>query len=121
VLALALSAVGLYGLISYNVAQRTNEIGIRVALGAERSDVLGMVLRQGGRLAVAGSVAGILIGIVLMHVMRSFLYGVSKTDPLTFAAVLAAALLLGAVTLLACYVPAQRATKVDPIEALRYE
>lgn len=118
VLALVLAAVGLYGLISYSVAQRTNEIGIRVALGAKRSQVLCMVLTQGARLAVTGSMAGIVAGVVLMRLMRGFLYGVSAADPLSF---LGATLLLGAVTLLACYIPALRATKVDPIEALRYE
>jgi predicted permease len=117
-LALLLSAVGLYGLISYNVAQRTNEIGIRVALGARRSDVVGMVLRQGIRLALIGSAVGIAVGIALMRVMHSFLYGVSAADPLTF---IGATLLLIAVVLLASYVPARRATKVDPIVALRYE
>ncbi len=117
-LALVLSAVGLYGLISYSVAQRTNEIGIRVALGAGRSDVLGMVLSQGIRLAAVGSVIGIVVGVVLMRVMRSFLYGVSAADPMSF---LGATVLLIAVVLLACYVPARRATKVDPMVALRYE
>jgi putative ABC transport system permease protein len=117
-LALVLSAVGLYGLISYSVAQRTNEIGIRVAVGAGRSDVLGMVLSQGARLAVLGCAAGILVGMGLMRLMRSFLYGVSAADPVSF---LEATLLLVGVMLVACYVPARRATKVDPMVALRYE
>jgi predicted permease len=117
-LALILSAVGLYGLISYSVAQRTNEIGIRVALGAGRSDVLGMVLAQAARLAAVGSAIGILVGMVLMRLLRSFLYGVSAADPISF---LGATLLLVGVMLVACYVPARRATKVDPMVALRYE
>ena len=117
-LAIALAAIGLYGLISYSVAERTNEIGIRMALGARPIDVLKMVLAQGARLALAGAVVGIIAGILLMRAMASVLYGVSFADPISFAG---AAILLFLVALLACYVPARRATRVDPMIALRYE
>ena len=117
-LAIVLAAVGFYGLISYNVARRTNEIGIRMAMGAARSDVLRMVLRQGAKLALVGAVAGIIVGMILMRAMQSVLYGVSAVDPVSFAG---AAVLLMLAALLACYLPARRATKVDPMVALRYE
>ena len=117
-LAILLAAVGLYGLVSYSVTQRTNEIGIRMALGARPGDVMRMVLRQGLALAIAGVLAGAVAGLVLTRAMQSLLYGVSPADPVSFAG---AALLLVLVSLLACYIPARRAMRTDPIVALRYE
>lgn len=117
-LAILLAAVGLYGLISYSVAERTNEIGIRMALGARPVDVLKMVLGQGAKLALIGAIAGIVVGMLLMRAMRSLLYGVSAADPVSF---MGAAVLLFVIALLACYIPARRATRVDPMIALRYE
>jgi len=118
VLALALAVTGLYGLIAYSVAQRTREIGIRMALGAQSSQVLRLTLRQGMRLVVIGGAVGVAASLALTRLMRSLLYEVSAADPLTFAGV---ALLLLAVALLACYVPARRAARIDPMTALRYE
>jgi predicted permease len=117
-LAILLAAVGLYGLISYSVAQRTNEFGIRMALGARRADVLQLVLKQGAKLALIGAGAGIVAGIALIFAMRSVIYGASAAEPLSFAG---AAVFLMLIALLACYLPAYRATKVDPMIALRYE
>jgi predicted permease len=117
-LAILLAAIGLYGLISYSVAQRTNEFGIRMALGARPQDVLQLVLRQGARLAIIGMSVGIVAGIILMRTIQSVLYGVSYADPVSF---LGAAVLLMLIALLACYVPARRAMRVDPMVALRYE
>jgi putative ABC transport system permease protein len=116
--ALALSAIGIYGVMAYFVTQRTHEIGIRMALGASRRDVVGMVLGQGVRLAAAGVIAGIVGALLVTRAIGALLYNVSPRDPGTLIALSAT---LTAVALLACYIPARRATRVDPIRALRYE
>jgi predicted permease len=118
ILALLLASIGMYGVISYSVLQRTQEIGIRMALGAERRNVFGMILRQGARLAGFGILIGLIAALGVTRLMASFLFGVQPTDPLTFVTV---SLLLVGTALLACYLPARRATRVDPIVALRYE
>jgi predicted permease len=117
-LALFLAAIGLYGVISYSTAQRTQEIGIRMALGAQSRQVWGMVIRQGLRLALAGVLAGAVAASILAQFLRSQLFEVSAFDPSTFALT---CLILLVVALAACYIPARRATKVDPMVALRYE
>lgn len=117
-LALVLSAVGIYGVMAYSVAQRTREIGIRLALGAVRQDVLAMVLLGAGKLAAFGMLLGLAGALAVNYLLRSQLYGVSPADPATYTGV---ALLLGAVALAACWIPARRATQVDPIVVLRYE
>ncbi len=118
VLALLLASIGLYGVISYLVGQRTQELGIRIALGAQRRNVLTLVLADGFKMAVSGVIVGLLASFVLTRLLTNMVYGVSTTDPATFAVI---SVLLILVALLACYIPARRATKVDPLIALRYE
>jgi len=116
--ALLLAGLGIYGVISYLVSERTQEIGIRLALGASRSNILRMVLRQGLGLAIVGAAVGLVCALIVSHLMASLLYGVRPTDPPTFVGV---AFLFIGVAVLACYLPARRAMKVDPMVALRYE
>src|SRR5438105_2494563 len=116
--ALLLTGLGIYGVISYIVSERTHEIGIRLALGAEKRDILKMFLRQGLGLAIAGAVVGLAGSVMLSHLITGLLYGVKPTDPATFGAV---AVILMSVALIACYVPARRAMRVDPMIALRHE
>jgi putative ABC transport system permease protein len=117
-IALVLAAIGIYGMISFAVSSRTHEIGIRMALGAHRGSVLGLVIRRGLLLALGGSVLGLAGSLALTRLLSSVLYSVEPHDPATLAVV---ALALNAVAVLACYLPARRATRVDPLEALRYE
>jgi putative ABC transport system permease protein len=117
-LALLLTAIGLYGVMAYSVIQRTQEIGIRIALGAQTGNVLKMVLRQGLKLTALGLALGLAAAYALTRYMQSMLFGVKPADPVTFAAI---ALLVIVVAIAACWIPARRATKVDPIVALRSE
>jgi ABC-type antimicrobial peptide transport system permease subunit len=117
-MALVLASVGIYGVLSYIVGQRTREIGIRIALGARRSHVLRWVMAEGAQMAVVGVVIGVIAAFGLTRLMAGLLYGVSAVDPMTFAAV-AGVLLV--VALVACYIPAWRAMRVDPIVVLRHE
>jgi ABC-type antimicrobial peptide transport system permease subunit len=117
-LALALAAVGVYAVMAYSVSQRTREIGIRIALGARSRDVLRLILRQGAKLAIAGSLIGVAGAFFLRKIMAGFLYGLSANDPLVLCIVPCIMVL---VILLACWLPARKATKIDPMMALRYE
>ena len=117
-IALILAAVGLYGVLSYSVTARTREMGIRLAQGAQPRDLLALVVGQGMRLTVVGLVVGVAAAFALTRLIEQLLFGVSPTDPLTFAVV---PLLLAAVALAACWIPARRATRMDPLVALRHE
>jgi predicted permease len=117
-LALLLAMIGIYGVMSYAVGQRTHEIGIRMALGAKQSDLLAMVIKQGSKMALIGIVIGVIGAALLTQLMASMLSGVSATDPVTFTSV---ALLLMLMAFFACLIPARRATRVQPLEVLRYQ
>jgi putative ABC transport system permease protein len=116
--AMTLAAIGLYGVISYMVTQRSQEIGIRVALGGQQRDILKLIMSHGLMLTSIGIVSGLIAAVFLTQLMSGILYGVSPDDPVTFAGI---AVLLAIVAMLACYLPARRATRVDPMIALRYE
>jgi putative ABC transport system permease protein len=117
-LALALATVGVYGVVAYSVAQRTHEIGVRMAVGAQPGDVVRMVVQEGGRLAVIGVVAGLALAAAAARLIRGLLFDVSAADPATFVA---APIVLLAIAIVASYIPARRATRIDPIIALRGE
>jgi len=117
-LALALAAIGIYGVMAYSVSQRTREIGIRIAMGAQKNNVLLLILGQGAKLALAGVMVGLIGAFALAHLMASFVFGVSTRDLATFSVVPWVVLML---ILVGCYIPARRAAKVDPMVALRYE
>ena len=117
-IAMMLAALGIYGVMAYSVAQRTHEVGIRMALGAQKGDVLGLILRKGLILTLTGVAIGLAIALVLTRLMTTLLFGIAPTDATTFVAV---SVLLIIVAMFACYIPARRATKVDPLVALHYE
>jgi putative ABC transport system permease protein len=117
-IAMILAAIGIYGMIAFAVSSRTHEIGIRMALGAHRSSVLGLIIRRGLLLSLGGSLLGLVGSLALTRLLSSVLYAVQPHDPVTLVVV---ALALNAVALVACYIPARRATRIDPMEALRYE
>ena len=116
--ALLLAAIGLSGVVSYSVSQRTNEIGVRMALGADRFDVVRLILKQGMRLTGIGIVLGLVLSFAATRVLAGLLYGIKPGDPFTFAAI---SLFLCAVAFISCYVPARRAACVDPMKSLRAE
>ena len=118
VLALLLVSIGIYGMISYAVGERTHEIGVRMALGAERAHILRLILGRGGLLTLAGVACGVVSAFGLTRLMSGLLYGVGATDPLTLLIVASG---LALIALAACYIPARRAMRVDPVIALRYE
>jgi putative ABC transport system permease protein len=115
---LGLAAVGIYGVMHYSVTLRTAEIGIRMALGAQAGNVVGMVVRQGLAMAVAGLILGVAGALAITRIFSRLLFGVTPTDPATFTTVIG---LIGAVTVLACCIPARRAVRIDPLSALRHE
>jgi ABC-type antimicrobial peptide transport system permease subunit len=117
-IALIIAGVGLYGVVAFFVAQRTQEIGVRMAIGAQRSDVLRLVLGEAARMAAFGVIIGVVASLAISRLLTSLLFGISATDPLTFIGV---AVLLSLVALAASFIPAYRATRVDPVTALRYE
>jgi putative ABC transport system permease protein len=118
VVALLLAAVGIYGVMSYSFSQRTHEVGVRLALGAQPHDILQLALGEGMRIVAIGMLAGLVGAAIMTRLFRSMLFGIGPADPATFAAVAA---ILGGVAFIACYIPAQRATRVDPLVALREE
>jgi putative ABC transport system permease protein len=117
-LALAMACIGLYGVLGFLVSQRTQEIGVRISLGARPLDILAVVVGRGLALAVAGVAIGLIAAVALMRLLESLLFGVSARDPLTFVSVAVILLLVASV---ACFIPARRAMRIDPITALRYE